>query len=76
MVTRKPSGSQYHLPPNLMLFVCPDAYLSSDGPQPHFITIEFPRKVAIQVRYLIELYICELSHVACPETKYLFKFSS
>lgn len=23
---------------------------SSDGPQPHFITIEFPRKVAIQVR--------------------------
>lgn len=25
---------------------------SSDGPQPHFITIEFPRKVAIQVRLL------------------------
>lgn len=24
-------------------------YNSSDGPQPHFITIEFPRKVAIQV---------------------------
>jgi anaphase-promoting complex subunit 10 len=30
---------------------------SSDGPQPHFITIEFPRKVAIQVR----LYVKRLS---------------
>lgn len=25
---------------------------SSDGPQPHYITIEFPRRVAIQVCYL------------------------
>ena len=23
---------------------------SSDGPQPHFVTIEFPRKMAVQVR--------------------------
>ena len=28
---------------------------SSDGPQPHFITVEFPRKVAIQVRIICEL---------------------
>jgi hypothetical protein len=27
-----------------------DFRTSSDGPQPHYITIEFPRKVAIQVR--------------------------
>jgi len=26
----------------------PDTFWHSDGPQPHFITIEFPRKVAIQ----------------------------
>ncbi|KAM5544609.1 hypothetical protein V8D89_001507 [Ganoderma adspersum] len=26
----------------------PDTFWHSDGPQPHFITVEFPRKVAIQ----------------------------
>ncbi|KAF8838602.1 anaphase-promoting complex, subunit 10 [Paxillus ammoniavirescens] len=26
----------------------PDTFWHSDGPQPHFVTIEFPRKVAIQ----------------------------
>ncbi|OCH94904.1 anaphase-promoting complex, subunit 10 [Obba rivulosa] len=26
----------------------PDTFWHSDGPQPHFITLEFPRKVAIQ----------------------------
>lgn len=26
---------------------------SSDGPQPHFITIEFPRKMPVQVRLTI-----------------------
>ncbi|KDQ59208.1 hypothetical protein JAAARDRAFT_68724 [Jaapia argillacea MUCL 33604] len=26
----------------------PDTFWHSDGPQPHFITIEFPRKIAIQ----------------------------
>ncbi|KAH9925533.1 anaphase-promoting complex subunit 10 [Fomitopsis serialis] len=30
----------------------PDTFWHSDGPQPHFITIEFPRKVAVQVPYL------------------------
>jgi anaphase-promoting complex subunit 10 len=29
----------------LFFFAC-----SSDGPQPHFITVEFPRKMAIQVQ--------------------------
>ena len=28
----------------------PLAIDSSDGPQPHFMTVQFPRKVAIQVR--------------------------
>ncbi|KAH7884570.1 anaphase-promoting complex subunit 10 [Phlebopus sp. FC_14] len=27
----------------------PDTFWHSDGPQPHFVTIEFPRKVAIQI---------------------------
>ncbi|KAJ7684751.1 anaphase-promoting complex, subunit 10/DOC domain-containing protein [Mycena polygramma] len=27
----------------------PDTFWHSDGPQPHFVTIEFPRKVAIQL---------------------------
>ncbi|KAF9452325.1 galactose-binding like protein [Macrolepiota fuliginosa MF-IS2] len=26
----------------------PDTFWHSDGPQPHFITVEFPRKVAVQ----------------------------
>jgi hypothetical protein len=36
----------------LRLRAIPNAHLyrSSDGPQPHFITVEFPRKMAIQVR--------------------------
>ncbi|TFY53649.1 hypothetical protein EVJ58_g9336 [Rhodofomes roseus] len=33
----------------------PDTFWHSDGPQPHFITIEFPRKVAIQVRILFRM---------------------
>ena len=28
---------------------CSNSLASSDGPQPHFITVEFPRKLAIQV---------------------------
>ena len=34
---------------------------SSDGPQPHFITIEFPRKVAIQVSIGGTMF-CQYSH--------------
>ncbi|KIP10971.1 hypothetical protein PHLGIDRAFT_114893 [Phlebiopsis gigantea 11061_1 CR5-6] len=33
----------------------PDTFWHSDGPQPHFITIEFPRKVAIQK---LSIYLC------------------
>lgn len=49
MVILIPSGSEF-----VLLFLLfkdeADVFTSSDGPQPHFITIEFPRKVAIQVR--------------------------
>ncbi|GJE85662.1 anaphase-promoting complex subunit 10 [Phanerochaete sordida] len=33
----------------------PDTFWHSDGPQPHFITLEFPRKVAIQK---LSIYLC------------------
>ena len=39
---------QYAIHLSLCMSVC-SLNSSSDGPQPHFITIEFPRKVAIQV---------------------------
>lgn len=31
---------------------------SSDGPQPHSITLEFPCKMAIQVSTIISLFLC------------------
>ncbi|KAI0762037.1 galactose-binding domain-like protein [Irpex lacteus] len=33
----------------------PETFWHSDGPQPHFVTIEFPRKVAIQK---LSIYLC------------------
>jgi len=34
---------------DLTTWYATNVVLSSDGPQPHFITVEFPRKVAVQV---------------------------
>ena len=36
-------------PPFPIIFQLTVECFSSDGPQPHFITVEFPRKMAIQV---------------------------
>ncbi|KAF8920115.1 anaphase-promoting complex, subunit 10-domain-containing protein, partial [Mucidula mucida] len=37
----------------------PDTFWHSDGPQPHFITIEFPRKVLIDVvSKKLSIYLC------------------
>ena len=40
---------QYAPHTTLVLSAFLDRVSSSDGPQPHFITVEFPRRVAIQV---------------------------
>jgi hypothetical protein len=53
MMIQKHSGSEYQFHSiNMYLFSVVNTY-SSDGPQPHFITAEFPGKVAIQVRELL-----------------------
>ncbi|KAG6808630.1 hypothetical protein H0H92_003453 [Tricholoma furcatifolium] len=48
----------------------PDTFWHSDGPQPHFITAEFPRKVAIQVG-------CDscLLYAACMKDRFPKKIS-
>jgi anaphase-promoting complex subunit 10 len=55
MTIQKPSGSK--LPGSFSLPRCFIAKynLSSDGPQPHFITVEFPSKVAIQK---LSIFLC------------------
>jgi hypothetical protein len=52
MVIQRRFGSSVFLARSffdLLLSFYPFGKDSSDGPQPHFITIEFPRKAAIQV---------------------------
>ena len=55
MMIQKPFGSKR--PCGFYLFNCATAKRnhSSDGPQPHFITVEFPSKVAIQK---LSIFLC------------------
>ncbi|CAL1715727.1 unnamed protein product [Somion occarium] len=43
----------------------PDTFWHSDGPQPHFITIEFPRKVAVQKLSIFLSFALDDSYTPC-----------
>jgi anaphase-promoting complex subunit 10 len=62
MVTRTLSGSTLDVGDETNVLDLCGTLNSSDGPQPHFITVEFPRKVAVQVKLYHIRSSIELNH--------------
>ena len=58
------------------MHVIPDRPISSDGPQPHFITVAFPREVAIQVHMTTACVPVQHTHALYPNRQKLSMYLS